>query len=264
MVKTQKELAYLRDLYVSDEWTKRFTELIDKNVDLKDIENLLYINAGTGDHCFKLREKLNESTAIFATCEDEHILAIARDKALAVNSDVDFSMIEFEDSAFDAVFADASFVKPEQIIDFVEKAVRVARSGGRFAFVLPAAGSFGEVFSLIWEVLFSEDLGEHGAAAEKMISEIPSVSAIEDIAKNAGMVNIRTTSAKEVFEYANGSVFTSSSLVRNFLLPEWLKSLSEDEKEQVIEKLAQLIDTEDGTMTFRFSVKTTLLTGEKA
>ena len=66
MAKTQKERAFLRDLYINAEWTKRFTDLVDKHVGLDDVENLLYLNAGTGEHCFQLREKLDKNTAIFA------------------------------------------------------------------------------------------------------------------------------------------------------------------------------------------------------
>jgi ubiquinone/menaquinone biosynthesis C-methylase UbiE len=263
MVKTQKELAFLRDLYIHDEWTRRFTELLDKHVDLKGDENILYVNAGTGNHAFALREKVKSDTAIFATCEDEDMLAIARDKAAAVKADIDFSMIEFEDDAFDTVLADASFVRPAALADFVKNSVRVTRHGGKTAVMLVAAGSFGEIFSLLWEVLFNEDLGEHGAAAERMIAEIPTVSEVEAMAGQAGLENIETHTANEVFEYDNGAAFIGSPLVADFLLPVWLKTLSENEKEQVIEKLAQLIDDEDGTLSFRFSVKATLLTGEK-
>ncbi|MEP6789593.1 MAG: class I SAM-dependent methyltransferase, partial [Acidobacteriota bacterium] len=106
MEKTQKELAFLRDLYIQDEWTKRFTDLVDKHMDLSDSENLLYINAGTGGHALAVNERFGEKTDIFATCEDEDILAIARDKGAAISSDVDFSTIRFEDDAFDAVLAD--------------------------------------------------------------------------------------------------------------------------------------------------------------
>jgi hypothetical protein len=39
--------------------------------------------------------------------------------------------------------------------------------------------------------------------------------------------------------------------------------MDEHEKRRVNEKLAQLIDAEDRDLSFRFSVKATLLTGEK-
>lgn len=264
MPKTQKELAYLRDLYVQEDWTRRFTEVVDKHIDLADSDNMLYINAGTGSHALALDERFGEKTDVFAYCESEDCLAIARDKAIAVKSSVDFSQIRFDDDAFDTVVADASFVRPAEIPTFVADAVRVARTGGEVAVFLPAAGSFGEVFSLLWEILFTDDLGENGAAAERMISEIPTTSTIERIATETGLVNVRTETVNEIFEYENGAAFVASPLVCDFLLPHWLETLQENEKERVTQELAQLIDTEDGTMSFRFSVKATLLTGEKA
>ena len=60
MAKTQKELAYLQELYVERVWTRRFTDLIDKYFNFDDAENLLYLNAGTGDHAFALRERIDD------------------------------------------------------------------------------------------------------------------------------------------------------------------------------------------------------------
>jgi hypothetical protein len=263
MAKTEKELAFLRDLYINDEWTRRFTELVDKHLKFSNEENFLYLNASTGNHCFEIREKLNKKTAVFATCENEEILHIARDKALAVKSDVDFSTIRFEDDSFDYVLTDASFVRPGELAELVGESERVAKSGGKVAVVFPAAGSFGEIFSLLWEVLFNEDLGQHGAVTEQMIIDLPTVSRSEEIAEAAGLVKIETHTSKEVFEYDNGDAFIASPLVADFLLPAWLESLDEKETERVTEKLAQLIDVEEGNLSFRFSVKVTLLIGEK-
>ncbi|MFL6467626.1 MAG: class I SAM-dependent methyltransferase [Pyrinomonadaceae bacterium] len=263
MEKTQKELAFLRDLYVTPDWTRRFTDLVDKNLKLDNAENVLYINAGTGDHCFALRDKLDERTAVFGRCENEEVLSIARDKAIAVRSDVDFSTIDFEDDSFDAVIADATFVLPDDVDEFIEDAVRVAKEGGRVALFLPSAGSFGEVFSLLWEVLFSEDLGEQGHEAENMIAEQASVASLKSKAERYGLSNIKTETASEIFEFTNGANFIASPLVEDFLLPHWFDTLGENEKEQVKGKLAQLIDAEDGDLSFRFTVKATVITGTK-
>jgi ubiquinone/menaquinone biosynthesis C-methylase UbiE len=264
MAKTEKELAFLRDLYINDEWTRRFTDLVDKHLELsKEDENFLYVNAGTGYHALALREKLDENTTVFATCENEEILNIARDKAIAVKSDIEFSITRFDSDSFDSVLTDASFVRPADLPEILSESERMAKPGGNVAIFLPAAGSFGEVFSLLWEVLFNEDLGEHGSAAEERVRELPTVSRAEEIAQAEGLVNIRTHTTKEIFEYDNGADFVASPLVADFLLPVWLETLEENEKERVTEKLAQLIDAEDGTMSFRFSVKVALLMGEK-
>ena len=253
----------MRDLSIGGDWVKRFTELVDKNFNFADDENLLYINAGTGDHAFALRERLGEKIGIFATCEDEDILRIARDKAAALRSDVDFSMIRFEDDSFDVVLADASFVRPAGLQALIEDSKRVARRSARIAVFFPAVGSFGEIFSLLWEVLFNEDLADHGAAVEKLIADLPTVSDAEELAESAGLVKVKSYSSKEIFEYENGAEFVNSPLVGDFLLPVLLDALSEKEKERVTEKLARVIDSEDGSLSFRFSVKAVLLTAEK-
>ena len=264
MPKTERELAFIRDLDINESWTRRFTDLIDKHVGFKDAENILYINAGTGDHCIAIREKLDDKTAMFATCENDELLKIARDKGAAVRSDIDFSQIEFEDDSFDAVVADASFTRAEAVEDLLADAARVTRSGGKTALVLPAAGSFGEVFSLLWEIFFSEDMGGQGQAAEALIAGIPTLSRIEEMAENAGLIEVKTESATEVFEYGNGNEFINAPLVADYLMPVWLESLTEDEKERVNTKLAQMIDEEDADLSFRFTVKVTLLAGRKA
>lgn len=263
MAKTERELAFVRDLDINENWTKRFTDLLDAHVSFKKAENILYINAGTGDHCIAVAEKAGEQTAVFATCENDELLNIARDKGAAVRSKVDFSRIDFEDDAFHTVVVDASFTLADDLEDLIQDAVRVARTGGQVAMVLPSAGSYGEVFSLLWEVLFNEDLGEHGAAVEAMIADIPSIGRLEGIAAATGLEDINTEYVKEVFEYENGAAFVASPLVADFLMPVWLEYLDEDAGGQVTEKLAQLIDAEDADLTFRFTVRATLLTGTK-
>jgi ubiquinone/menaquinone biosynthesis C-methylase UbiE len=74
MAKTERELAFVRDLDINETWTKRFTDLLDKHASFKNAAKILYINAGTGDHCIAVREKVNEKTEMFATCENDELL----------------------------------------------------------------------------------------------------------------------------------------------------------------------------------------------
>lgn len=264
MSQSERELAFLRDLYINSEWTKRFTDLVDKGFDLKHIENLAYLNAGTGDHCIELHEKIDESTTMFAVCENPELLKIARDKALAVKADISFSDNRPEDNAFDGVIADASFSSPEELTTLLSESIRIAKAGGSVAMMITSAGSFGEVFSLLWEVMFNEGIGDQGATTEEMIAALPSTDHIKELGEDYGLTKIKTETANEVFEFENAEAFKHSPLVAHFLMPQWLKNISESEQELVIDKLTQLIDAEYGEIPFRFTVKATLLTGEKA
>ena len=74
---------------------------------------------------------------------------------------------------------------------------------------------------------------------------------------------MKTESATEIFEYDNGAAFVASPLVSDFLMPVWLDMLDEETADNVTQKLAGLIDEEDGDLSFRFTVKVTLITGKK-
>jgi hypothetical protein len=104
---------------------------------------------------------------------------------------------------------------------------------------------------------------EKGAEVERLIIEIPTVSKVEEMATGFGLKNLETVTKTEFFEFKDGAEFIDSPLVADFLLPVWLDFLSEKEKEKVRGKLAQIVDENEGALTFRFSIKATLVVGEK-
>ncbi len=260
MSKTEKELAFLQDLYVADNWTNRFTDLIGKNFDTKEFENILYINAGTGNHALGLEEILEENTRLTALCENEELLRIAQAKADIIKSDLKFTA-ELPDEKFDAVIADASLVKISELKDFIIDAASFSR--WQVAFLLPTAGSFGEVFSYLWQVFLELGWLDKSAEIENLLSEIPTIWQVEEMTRNSGFTKIQAKTENEVFEFASGAEFIASPLVRDFLFEKWLDFLDETEKDQLSAKLAELIDAECEGLSFRFAVKATLIVGAK-
>ena len=260
MSKTQKELAFLRDLYIANDWTLRFAELFDKKFKFSDEKKILYVNAGTGNHALELREKLPPDAELNAFSDDEELNIIAQAKADALHTKVDFSG-EFPNEKFDAVIADASFVRRGELEEFLDEIIDV--SNKQVVFFLPTAGSFGEIFSVLWETFLDSDLLEKGAEIERLIAEVPTIEKVKEMAKNLGLDKIEAVTNTELFEFENGTDFINTPLIADFLLPVWLEFLSETEQAAVREKLPQIIDADDGTLSFRFSVKATLIVGEK-
>lgn len=260
MTKTQKELAFLRDLYVATDWTERFTDVFDENFKFAEERNILYVNAGTGNHALAISENLGKDSHLDAFNEDDELNIIAKAKADAVKADVHFSSF-FPDNTFDTVLADASFVEPKNLRSFLAEIIDL--SDKQVAFFLPTAGSYGEIFSFLWETLLELDLPEKGTEVERLISEIPTVSRLKETVKNLGLSKLETVTKNEIFEFENGTEFINSPLIEDFLLPVWLEFLDEEEQERVRQRLAQTIDADDGTLSFRFSVKATLVVGEK-
>lgn len=260
MSKTEKELAFLQDLYIADNWTNRFTDLFGRDFKTDEFENILYINAGTGTHALELEENLDEDTELIAVCQNEELLRIARAKADAVKSEIKFSD-RLPDEKFDAVIADASFVKPSNLKDFMSEAADFSR--WQVAFLLPTAGSFGEIFSYLWQVLLELGWLEKGAEIENLVSELPTVSRVEEMTRELGFTKVAAKTKNEIFEFENGAEFIASPLITDFLFENWLGFLNQSEKEQVSERLAQTIDNEREGLSFRFAVKTTMIAGAK-
>jgi ubiquinone/menaquinone biosynthesis C-methylase UbiE len=265
MTKTQKELAFLRDLSMTADWTERFTNLVDEHLELPKKGKFLYVNTGTGNHALALREKLKNEVELFGIAEDKNLQSISRAKAEAVKADIDFQTSnKFPQNTFEAVLADAMLVRPKDLPEFINETVEAAKPKGNVSFFLPTAGSFGEIFSYLWETFFSLEQTERGTEIERLITEINTVAQVEEMVGNAGLKNVETQTKNEVFEYDSGAEFVNSSLIQDYLFPVWLDFLTEKEKKQVSKKLVQIVDNDRDGITFRFSVKATLVSGEKA
>ena len=260
MSKTPKELAFLRDLYLENDWTLRFAELFDKNVKFSKNEKILYLNAGTGTHALLLRRKLKDDKKIFASFESKEMFKIAQAKADIIKANVKFSDV-VPNETFDTVVADASLVKPADFNDFFAAAARLSEN--RIAVFLPTKGSFGEIFSVLWEALFELDLIEKGAEVEKLIAAIPTVEEVVEKAESLGLTVSEPITTIEIFEFKDGAEFINSPLAADFLFPSWFGFLTGKENNQVRKKIAKLIDAENIAPDFRFSVKATLIVGEK-
>lgn len=270
MARTQKELAFIDDLFIGGDWTRRFAAIVDEHIQFNKAGKLLYYNSGSGTHALELRERFDTEAEISAVSETPELQMISQAKLDVIDADEsragqNFAEINFIHEApgknFDAVLADASFVRPRDLPEFIEKMADF--SGKELAVFLPTAGSFGEIFSFLWETFLNVDLLEHSEEIENLIKELPTVSDVEEIFKNAGVKKVQSFTRNEIFEFESGEDFVGNPLLEDFLFPAWLAFLDENEKERVKKELAQTVDNEDGTMTFRFSVKATLTVGEK-
>ena len=62
--KTEKELAFLYDLYVATDWGERFAEIVDEHVELPEKGRVLYLASGTGLRSASARVKTLTSSAL--------------------------------------------------------------------------------------------------------------------------------------------------------------------------------------------------------
>jgi ubiquinone/menaquinone biosynthesis C-methylase UbiE len=269
--KSEKELAYLHDLYIAPDWGERFAELIDEHVVLPKEGRALYVSSGTGGHALLLQERAGESLVF--TCVDESLerLDLARAKASATKAAphiqfhvMQLDMLDFADDQFDIVIGDASLSGPEKLQDILSEMIRVAKPGATVALNVTTASSFGEFFSIYWEALCSVNLEEYASIVEDLINSQLTISEVESMATLSGLGMVQSWTRKEEFDYASGDEFLNSPLIMEFLLKDWFHALPSDKARLAVsQEIARIIDDERQDMDFDFSIKATLVAGSK-
>lgn len=268
--RTDKELAYLHDLYVATDWGERFAELIDEHVALPKKGRALYVSSGTGGHALALKERAGRDLAFVCVDESEERLELARAKAAAVKDDStaflqgQLEALAFDDEMFDLVVGDASMVAPERLPEILSEMVRVAAPGATVSVNVATASSFGEFFSIYWEALANKGYMEQAAGVGAMINELPTVTEVEELAARTALDGVESWTRIEEFDFPTGEEFTSAPLVRDFLSGRWLETLpDEDARSEVLREVERIIEEERHEAEFALSIKATIVVGRK-
>jgi len=204
--KTQKELAFLHDLYIATDWGERFAELVDEHVKLPKAGRALYVEAGTGGHALALQARGGQRFTVVCADENEECLVLARAKAAALHESTEFQhenpeALSFADNEFDLVLGNSSFTLPGNSRQALAELVRVTKPGATTAWWLPTASSFGEFFSIYWEALLNAEADEHGADIEHLITDLAGVSDLERWAEEAGLEDVKSWMSIEEFDF---------------------------------------------------------------
>ena len=266
--KTEKELAFLLDLFIAPDWGERFAELIDQHVTIPKEGKVLYLGVGTGGHAMALHERAGENVEFVCIDENPECLELAKAKAGATKDAAEFRQVRLDEldlpsNTYDVVIGNASLITRDRAAKMFSEMVRVAMPGGRVAITLPTASSFGEFFSIYWEAMHNAGLIDHESDVEQLILELPSVSDIERLADEEGLTDVESWTRVEEFDFESGEQFLSSPLVAEFLMQNWLSSVPEDSREELMKELSSLINEERHEAAFALSVKATLVAGQK-
>jgi ubiquinone/menaquinone biosynthesis C-methylase UbiE len=267
--KSEKELAFLHDLFISTDWGERFSELIDEKVEIPSKGKALYLAAGTGGHAIAVQERAGDKLLLICVDESDECLELARAKATATSDKTEFhkaslEQLPFPNDQFDLVICEASLVSRQRVAKILAEMVRVAAPGAKVALTLPTASSFGEFFSIYWEALHNTGLVGLECGVEHLITELPTIGDAKGMAEAEGLENVESWSRIEEFDYESGEQFLSSPLVAEFLMKDWLASVPEVSRLEVAREISRLINEERHEAEFALTVKATLVVGQKA
>ncbi|HKV36886.1 MAG TPA: methyltransferase domain-containing protein [Pyrinomonadaceae bacterium] len=266
--KTDKELAFIQDLFIAPDWGERFAELIDEHVPLPNEGRGLYAAAGTGGHAMALQERGGSKLSLLCVDENSECIELAQAKATATNEQTEFRIakldnLDLPDNSFDLVIGNASLVTRPKVRKMFSEMVRVAAPGATIALALPTSSSFGEFFSIYWEALYNIGLLDRAGHVEQLITGLPTVTDVEQMADAEGLKDIASWTRIEEFDYDTGEQFLSSPLVAEFLMQEWLALVPETDRADLFREITRLINEERHEAEFALSVKATLVVGQK-
>jgi ubiquinone/menaquinone biosynthesis C-methylase UbiE len=267
--KTEKELAFLHDLFIAPDWGERFAELIDQHVTIPKEGKVLYLAVGTGGHAMALHERADDKVEFLCIDENPECLELAKAKASATKSQAGFKTsaldnLDLPDNEYSVVIGNASLLSRERADKMFWEMVRVAVPGGLVAMTLPTTSSFGEFFSIYWEAMHNAGLMDHESDIEYLIMDLPSVSDVEQLARDEGLTTVQSWTNLEEFYFESGEQFLSSPLVAEFLMQNWLASVPDESRDKLMKELTSLINEERHEAAFALSVKATLVAGQKA
>ncbi len=267
--KSNKELAFLQDLFIAPDWGERFAELIDEHLKLPKEGKALYVGAGTGGHALALQERAGEKLELLCVDENPECTELARAKATATNEQITFATAPFDqlglsDNSFDLVIGNASLVSRQRTRKMFSELVRVAAPGATVALTLPTASSFGEFFSIYWEALHNNDLIDYESDVEQLITELPTVSEVEQLGEDEGLRDVNSWTRIEEFDFESGEQFLNSPLVAEFLMQDWMALVPDDKRAGLVSEISRLINEERHEAEFALSVKASLIVGQKA
>jgi len=266
--KSEKELAFLQDLFIAPDWGERFAELIDEHIELPKEGKALYLAAGTGGHAIALHERAGDKLELLCVDENPECTELARAKASATNEQITFDTapldkLNLSDNSFDLVIGNASLVSQLRTRKMFSELVRVAAPGATVVLTLPTASSFGEFFSIYWEALHNSGLLDRESDLEQLITELPTVSDIEQLAEDEGLTDVQSWTRIEEFDFESGEQFLNSPLVAEFLMQEWLTLVPVDRRAELFSEISRLINEDRHEAEFALSVKATLMVGRK-
>lgn len=266
----EKELALRYDLFITPDWRDRFDSLINESIELPKEGRVLDVNSGTGAHAIEIAERLKDKGEVIGLDPAAERVEIARAKAQVKKIEsVEFHQsiaetLPFEDDRFDIVIGDASMLQSDAIEDVLAEMFRVAQPDARVVLKMATHGSFDEFFSIYWEALLDAGLNESvWKELEAMINERMTISVAEQMARRVGLRQVVSFVSKEEFAFEKGSDFIESPLIEDVFLDDWLAIVPDDRRDEVQERIVEIIERERHDAPFEVSIKATLISGVK-
>ncbi len=269
-MRTEKEIAYRYDLYVVPYWRESFDQMVLKHVEVPRQGNILQVNCGTGGLALELATSIASRGDVVATNPQAEQLQLAQTKATIKKLNNLFFMdkpptdLGLEDEMFNLVVGDAALMPSSQVEDMLAEMVRFAELEATVVLLMLTHGSFGEIFSLLWEALYLCQLDGYTPQVEALINEYPTTSQAQQMMQRQGLNHVHSFTERRELDFASAREIFESPLIEDYFLDHWLDFLPDAAtRHRVIDQMTEIIEGERQGEYVEVSVKASLLVGKR-
>jgi ubiquinone/menaquinone biosynthesis C-methylase UbiE len=200
----EDKLAKIYDAEILPIWGRRFGRMLLRDLTLPHKAMVLDVGCGTGYPSLEILRRMDDQGRIIAIDSSSPLLDEARTKAgklsgrrIFFRSESALPKLPFADEVYDLVVSNAGLAEFDDPEVAIRDFQRVTKDGGRVAVSLPLAGTFGEFFDILREVLTKQDRPEAIDRLDAHLVRYPPLEQAEAWFEDAGLSEVR--SEHEVF-----------------------------------------------------------------
>ncbi|MEO6950582.1 MAG: methyltransferase domain-containing protein [Polyangia bacterium] len=194
----EDKLAKIYDAEVVPIWSRRFGRMLLRDLVVPNKAMVLDTNCGSGYPSLDLLKRMDEAGRIIAIDTSSPLLDEARTKAgklsgkrIFFRSEASLPKLPFAEQVYDLVISNAGLQQIDDPEPAIRECARVTKVGGEVVATYPLAGTFGEFYDILREVLIKGDYKDAIDRLDAYLTRYPPLEQAAAWFEDAGLSDVR-------------------------------------------------------------------------
>jgi SAM-dependent methyltransferase len=225
-------------------WSAMAGQLLLRHLPLDPKMSVLDVGCGTGFPTIELAQRLGPASRVTGIDPWTAALVRARRKAKiwgvgnVAFIDGDAARMPFPDRSFDLIVSNLGLNNFDDPVKAIAECRRVARPGSRLVLATNLQGTMAEFYAIFRAVLDASG----AARLDADVAHRATIPGTFALLQGAGFEPVRSAEETLPLRFANGTALLGHSFIRLGFLPAWQDLISENESENVFERLRTALD----------------------
>lgn len=250
-------------------WTTPVIDLAAPEFPAPESSTVLAAEARCGAVVARWLESLPEDTRMMALESSGPMLDDARSRISEEQQQRIFfveqrvNSLSYADDVFDGASCFHGLISARQTREGLGELSRVVSAGATVVVCVPLRSSFGEFYDLMDEALRAAGLIDVLPRIQEMHDELMSASRLVDVARAQSLDDVEFSELRWEVAFGSGREYLYSPLIQETFFPHWMGAIRSSERDEVLDYIAEAIDTYWSDRTLNSQVVAGLVTGTK-